>query len=218
MSDTPEPNAAPELRASDLDRERVAERLREAAGHGRLTMDELEERVGLAYSAKTYAELVPLTRDLPASDGPAFTPASAPASNRLGGTPTRKRWSIGVMSGPSRRGHWVVPRRYNAFAIWGGVVLDLREANFAEPMTVIRASALMGGVEIIVPEDLDVRVEGFGFMGGYEDIGDSVRPAPASPVVRVTGIAVMAGVQVKRKGPKKQKLGEGGERAELTEG
>jgi hypothetical protein len=55
-----------DLRASDADRERVAERLRAAGGEGRLTADELEERLETAFSARTRAELEPLTADLPA--------------------------------------------------------------------------------------------------------------------------------------------------------
>jgi hypothetical protein len=58
-----------ELRASDADRERVADRLRAAAGEGRLTADELEERVERALSARTEAELEPLVSDLPAPAG-----------------------------------------------------------------------------------------------------------------------------------------------------
>jgi hypothetical protein len=55
-----------ELLASDADRERVAERLRGAAGEGRLTPAELEERLEGAFSARTEAELEPLVADLPA--------------------------------------------------------------------------------------------------------------------------------------------------------
>ncbi len=54
-----------ELLASDADRERVAERLRGAAGEGRLTPAELEERLEGAFSARTEAELAPLMADLP---------------------------------------------------------------------------------------------------------------------------------------------------------
>ena len=227
MADTGEPDPALELRASDTDRERVADQLREAAGHGRLTMDELDERLELTYAAKTYAELEPLTRDLPASG--AAMPLPVPASSsgagtgvaRVGGTPGRKRWSIAVMSGATRRGRWVVPRRYNAFAFWGGVVLDLRDASLAEHETVIRANAVMGGVEIIVSEDVDVHVEGFGLMGGYDDQTSSKLdpPPPGAPVVRVTGIAFWAGVSVKRKAAKSANANaiEGGKKpGELT--
>jgi DUF1707 SHOCT-like domain len=54
------------LRASDADREHVAERLRKAAVEGRLDTDELEERLETALSARTYGQLEPLLRDLPA--------------------------------------------------------------------------------------------------------------------------------------------------------
>ncbi|HWE09222.1 MAG TPA: DUF1707 domain-containing protein [Solirubrobacteraceae bacterium] len=53
------------LRASDADREQVAERLRQAAAEGRLFADELEERLGAALSAKTYGELDEVVSDLP---------------------------------------------------------------------------------------------------------------------------------------------------------
>jgi hypothetical protein len=215
--DAPDPNSALEMRAADADREQVAERLREAAGHGRLTMDELEERLELAYAAKTYAELEPLTRDLPAPGTSAPLPATAAgtATAKVGGTPTGRRWSIAIMSGSTRRGRWVVPRRYNVFAFWGGVVIDLRDAVFAERETVIRAYAIMGGVEIIAPPDVDVHVEGIGIMGGYDDGTSShVDPPPHNaPVVRVTGIAFWGGVAARRKAAKS--LGKGG-RGELT--
>jgi hypothetical protein len=55
-----------ELLASDGDRERIAERLQAAAGEGRLTPAELEQRLETAFSARTEAELEPLVADLPA--------------------------------------------------------------------------------------------------------------------------------------------------------
>jgi Domain of unknown function (DUF1707) len=64
-----------ELRASDADRDRIAERLRAAAGEGRVSADELEERLERAFSARTEAELTPLVADLPA---PARRPARIP--------------------------------------------------------------------------------------------------------------------------------------------
>ena len=53
------------VRASDADRESVAERLRKAAGEGRLRTEELEERLEVALSARTYGELDSIVRDLP---------------------------------------------------------------------------------------------------------------------------------------------------------
>ncbi len=74
MSSSPAVPEPRNLRASDADRERVANVLREAAGDGRLTMDELDERLDAVYAAKTYAELEPITHDLPDA-GAAHAPA-----------------------------------------------------------------------------------------------------------------------------------------------
>jgi hypothetical protein len=62
------PDPAPALRASDADRERVAEALRRHHVDGRLDTDELQERLGRCYAARTAAELAPLLADLPADD------------------------------------------------------------------------------------------------------------------------------------------------------
>jgi hypothetical protein len=57
-------------RIGDADRERVAERLRVAAGEGRLAPDELEERLEAAFAARTEADLAPLVADLPEPAAP----------------------------------------------------------------------------------------------------------------------------------------------------
>src|SRR5262249_43490971 len=151
------PPAVPDrgnLRASDADRERVANILRQAAGDGRLTMEELDERLDSVYAAKTYAELEPITKDLPQA-GTAHVPAPAPVPaggvNRVGGEPT-SQGAVAILGGFSRKGEWVVPRNFNAVAILGGGEIDLREARFSEPVVTIHAVTIMGGIEITVPE------------------------------------------------------------------
>ena len=184
------------MRVSDSDRERAADVLREAAGHGRITLDELDERLALAYAAKTYADLTAVTRDLP---GPAQAPSAVqPAmAGRIGGTP-RSKFSVAIMSGARRMGRWVVPRNYVGVAVMGGIELDLREAQFSEPEVTIHAYTLMGGIEITVPEDVDVDVSGFAFMGGF-DHNASGPGVPGAPRVRILGFALMGGVDVRRK-------------------
>ena len=184
------------MRVSDSDRERAADVLREAASHGRITMDELDERLELAYAAKTYADLAAVTRDLP---GPAQAPSAVqPAvAGRIGGTP-RSKFSVAIMSGARRMGRWVVPRNYVGVAVMGGIELDLREAQFSEPEVTIHAYTLMGGIEITVPEDVNVDVSGIAFMGGF-DHNASGPGVPGAPRVRVIGFALMGGVDVRRK-------------------
>lgn len=194
------------MRASDADREKVARVLQQAHGEGRLDLHELDERLAAVYASKTYGDLVPLTADL-GVPAPAVLPVPvqhhAPAS-RIGGTPG-SAVSFAFWSGVERRGEWVVPPTHAATAIMGGVVLDLTQARFTQHETTINAYALMGGVEIIVPEDVTVRVDGVGFMGAFEDSTHKGAPTiPGGPVVRVTGFAMMGGVEVKR--PKRKKL------------
>ena len=160
MSNLPEPADQRSLRVSDADRERVAEVLREAAGQGRITLDELDERLGSAYAARTYADLEIVTRDLPAPHPfmPPVAVAGGFSPDRIGGSPDVK-FSVAIMSGARRAGPWIVPPAYVAFAMMGGVHLDLRHARFSGPAATIHAYALMGGIEIIVPEDIEVDVD-----------------------------------------------------------
>src|SRR5690242_7901598 len=90
MSSSPAVPEPQHMRASDADRERVANVLREAAGDGRLTMDELDERLDAVYAAKTYAELEPITHDLPSAGTSAPVPAPTASADpaRFGGTPS----------------------------------------------------------------------------------------------------------------------------------
>src|SRR6476661_5928582 len=112
-----------ELRISDAERDHASSILREAAGDGRLDLDELDERLSAVYAAKTYGDLEPITRDLPNT-----TTAPAPARDRIGGTPGSS-WAVGIMGGFERKGRWVVPERFTCFAFWGGGDIDLRDAR-----------------------------------------------------------------------------------------
>lgn len=127
--------------------------------------------------------------------------SAAESPDRVGGSPGA-RFSLAIMSGTKRGGPWVVPPTYATLAIMGGVRLDLRHARFSQAEVTIQAYALMGGVEIIVPEDIEVDVAGIGFMGGF-DHRASGPGIPGTPRLKVIGFAMMGGVDVKRKPVKK---------------
>jgi Domain of unknown function (DUF1707) len=207
VSNVPEPADQRHLRVSDADREQAAEVLRQAAGDGRLTLDELDERLATAYAAKTYADLEAVTTDLP---GPGVAAPAAQVStsfpvDRIGGTPGAP-FAIAIMGGARRRGRWVVPRRYTCFALMGGIELDLREAQFSQRDVTIQAFSLMGGVSVIAPEDIEIDVTGLGIMGGF-DHEASGPGTPGAPRLKVIGFSVMGGVDVRRKALKPGKQG-----------
>ncbi|MBT2382644.1 DUF1707 and DUF2154 domain-containing protein [Streptomyces sp. ISL-11] len=206
------------MRASDAERERIAEALRDAVAEGRLDMEEFEQRLEAAYKARTHAELEPLVRDLPAAGtvAPVPAPAGSPAAKgwpgRIGGRPS-SAGAVGIWGGFHRKGAWTVPRKFTAFAMWGGGEIDLREARFEDHEVVIRCFALMGGMGVVVPPDLDVEVSGIGIMGGFGD--KATGPGtPGSPRVRITGLAIWGGVSVERKATKDERKRQREERRE----
>lgn len=209
---TPDPDRdLPALRASDTERHATAEILRHAYSEGRLTLDEFDERTSRAYEARFRSDLAGLTRDLvPAGHEPPAPPAhasahgAAPARRVTGGSGPSV--SLAVMGGSERVGTWTVPETHTVFALMGGVELDLRQASLQADRTTIVAITIMGGVEILVPDDVQIEVDGVGLMGGFgEDRGPwkadprPVRQAPpGAPTIRVTGLALMGGVGVRR--------------------
>ena len=206
------PDKRPAMRASDADRERVAQVLHDALGEGRITMHELEERLDTVYAAKTIGELAPVTSDLPAEANQPAEAHQAQAHVRTGpdsriGGHAGSHTSIALMSGAARKGNWVLPAQHNSLALMGGVEIDLREARFAEKQCTITAVAIMGGIEIVVPEDVIVEVNGIGLMGAFEstDKGGSNTPPPTAPRVKVTGLALMGAVEVVRKPRKSER-------------
>ncbi|MFI9628109.1 DUF1707 domain-containing protein [Streptomyces sp. NPDC052042] len=184
------------IRASDADRDRIADILREAMAEGRLTAEEHSERVDAVYRAKTVGELEPLVRDLPAPGG--ARPAAA-AGIPDEGSPTGPVESlVAVFSSSTRRGRWRVGNRTNAFAFFGSVEIDLTEALFGQRLTVINATSIFGSVDIRVPENISLRGGGTGVFGSFE-VSTLESPDPEAPVVVINGYSVFGSVDAKPK-------------------
>jgi hypothetical protein len=128
--------AVPELRASHADRDRVVEILRVAAGDGRLTADELDERLEAALSARTHSELAALTADLPAAGGGEQPKDLVRITQRFGDA--------------ARTGRWVVPRRMEIRSTAGGVKLDFTEAVITHDTLRIDVELGFGGDLLLV--------------------------------------------------------------------
>jgi class 3 adenylate cyclase len=186
---------SPEIRASDSEREYVVDVLRAHCSDGRIDLDEFSERINRVYAARTIGELNEITSDLP-------VPVAADdlvGTREAGRTRQAIKWTIGILSGPRRRGRWRVEGETNVVAFMGGAHLDLRDAEIAGDEITIRCFVMMGGIEIVVPEGIEVHVSGIPFMGGFENKIADVPVLPGTPVIRVTGFAVMGGVDVKSK-------------------
>ncbi|WP_405879973.1 DUF1707 domain-containing protein [Streptomyces sp. NBC_01136] len=190
-----------ELRASDADRDRIADILREALAEGRLTADEHAERVEGVLATKTVGELDQFVRDLPAERAGRAAPAYASVPNRpaVGPIPAEADENVvAVFSTAARKGRWRAGRRIHAYAVFGTVEIDLSEAIFEYQQVAIKAIAVFGSVDIRVPENVSVRSSGGGVLGNFEahtmDSGD-----PDAPVVYVEGLAVLGSVEARPK-------------------
>ena len=149
--------ARPELRASHEDRDRALDILRVAAGDGRLTAAELDERAEAALTARTRGELAALTADLPAVPDQAGTVAAqAKDVVRLdyqGGNATR-------------RGQWVVPARMEIRAVGGTVKLDFTNAVITQSALQIQAYVRGGGLVLVTKPGIEVDADGVTVRGG----------------------------------------------------
>jgi class 3 adenylate cyclase len=181
------------VRISDAERNQAVELLRHHCAEGRITLDEFSDRVGDVFEARTTADLELVTRDLPVASPPPVE------------TTRRKRasqWIFAVMSGTGRKGRWRPAETTKVLAVMGGVELDLREALLDGPELTIHAIAIMGGIDIVVPEGIRVEVRGLPIMGGFDSRIRDVPVLPGSPVIHVTGWALMGGVSVRNKRPR----------------
>jgi hypothetical protein len=142
-----------QLRASHQDRDRVVEVLRVAAGDGRLTADELDQRLEAALTARTYADLAVLTTDLPAASTPA--PPVPPAAAAVPEPKDVGRIECG--SGSTKRdGRWVVPRRMEVRVSSGAVRLDFTEALISQPSLQIDTEVHSGQLILITKPGIAV--------------------------------------------------------------
>lgn len=202
---TPDPASPPPGPAR---RQRTVEALCDAFARDELSLDEFERRVEAAHRAASAIELDRLLVDLPAGALPATVgrpgggspPGRGPelARTTSPSESVREREVVaGVLGGSGRSGRWVPARRITAIAIMGGVELDFREAFLPSGVTEVHAFAFWGAVEIMAPPGVHVECSGISLMGGFEHRDDASEGIDRSgPVLRVTGVALMGGVEV----------------------
>jgi len=168
---------ARELRASHEDRDRIVELLRMAAGDGRLTAEELDQRLEVALTARTYGELTALTSDLPAGPGPAATAAP------------KELIRVETHSGSARRdGRWVVPRRMEIRVTSGSVRLDFTEAVITQAALRIDAEVTSGSLTLITKPGIVVDTDDVSIRSGTVKVRPPRGPeVPALLSIHVSG-------------------------------
>lgn len=190
-----------DLRASDADRDRVAEILHTAYAAGRIDDQEHSERIVAAIRAKTLRDLKPLTADLvpePAAGSP--TPTVGPYVAALGRGAEEPDRITAALTEIKRTGVWRVRRRSYLSVFLGSVLLDLNQATFAAPEVELNLTQFLGSLTIRVPAGFKVRDETARVLGetSIKDVGE---PDPRCPVVILRGTNVLG--EIKVRGPKR---------------
>jgi Domain of unknown function (DUF1707)/Cell wall-active antibiotics response 4TMS YvqF len=196
----------------------VAEALREAAGDGRLTLSELEERLEATFKARTYGDLEPITRDLP--QGPYPVPDVSPRGVRApvtkwsqpgqsvtprpgAGVPDLRSERITTVLGEEKRtGRWEVPARIEVTCFLGEVKLDFTEAIVRHRDVVLQIGTVMGSVTLIVPDGIDVRMEPGANILGERRHKLTGPVTPGGPIYWVRGFVILGDITVR---PPKEK-------------
>lgn len=183
--------------ASLAERDAVAMRLQAAFAEHRLDEDEFDQRIKLALTARTTAELAGLVADLPASAQGGANVGPVAASGKPG------KFALAMKSSLRRAGRWSVPARFYSVVYKGGGLLDLRQAEFTAPVVTIVAISYKSRTEILLPPHARVELGGLGVSSGREtgETGETGEAALArtpikAPVVRVKGVAYKGAIEV----------------------
>jgi hypothetical protein len=205
-------NVNSRLRASDSDRETAAAVINNALAEGRLTPEEHSQRLDAIFEAKTHAELVPVLDDLPAPRAVRQDIASPRPADAVPAARSRRRM-VAILSGFSRKGAWHPEAQMSIVTILGGAELDFRDAVLPGKEIVLRITAVLGGLGIIVPPEMQVVDNTASILGGSDVSGDAAERADAdAPVLRIEGVCILGGIGVERKArkaPKELRRGKG---------
>ncbi|MFI0484514.1 DUF1707 domain-containing protein [Actinomadura sp. 9N215] len=194
----PAESRAARMRASDADRDEVADRLREALAEGRITPEEHAERIDVVYNAKTYAELEPVLSDLPPERAPRPGLEPRREEQMLPPPPAQSPNLVAIFSGVERKGRWLVEATTNVTCVCGGADLDFRQAVLSRGEVTVNVTCVFGGVTIVVPPGVRVVASNTAIFGG-NDLPEDDTTDPDAPVIRLTGTLLFGGLSVTRK-------------------
>jgi DUF1707 SHOCT-like domain/Cell wall-active antibiotics response LiaF, C-terminal len=182
------------IRVSDSEREEIVALLGHAAGEGRLTLEEYNDRAGAAYSAKTRGELVCLIEDLPvAGQQPTVLTPTASTAPTLGRPQER---ILAIFATDSRKGRWQVPAQVEARSVFGDCQIELQEAQLQHQVTRFDVTSVFGSVTIFAPEGVDIRMTGTAIFGSKES--KMHKPVtPGAPVIEVNCRVIFGSVTVR---------------------
>lgn len=173
------------------EKSRLLDHLSQSYSQDRISLEEYERLVESITVVRTRGELEALTHSLVPKDSRQRLHPAASGSRR-----SAPSSSLAVFSGSEIKGRFLAPSTHKSLALFGGVAIDLREAEIPEDGMDLHALALFGGIDIIVPRTVNVVCHGMGIFGAFSSRNNESH-IPGAPTVRIRGLGLFGGVEVK---------------------
>lgn len=191
-------------------RDKVMELLATYYARGAMELADYERSAEAAVASRTRGELEALVGALPALPAPEQAPPGARVAPAAGsGAPLANTGDVrpsqtfaSVFSGVTKRGEWYPARSTQVVAFFGGVDLDYTQAHLPDGVSTIAVLCAFGGVSIVVPPGVNVESSGVGIFGAFDNkVPDA--PRGDGPTLRIEGLCLFGGTDVKQKRPKR---------------
>jgi hypothetical protein len=204
------------LRASDSDRQKIADVIADAYADGRLTADEHSQRLDSVWAAKTLGELEPLVVDLgrpisrpqssslqwPGSAASAGTTANTVrSSGNLPATVGDNERAFAILATSRREGEWLVPPHMTMLGVMGSVEWDMRNAIFTSPTIIVDVALTMGSMTLRIPDGVGIEDKTIHILSDVQFKG-VVAAQPGAPVIVLQGFLAMGSITIKGSGDK----------------
>jgi hypothetical protein len=174
------------LRVSDAERQQISRRLQGACVEGYLTLEDFSQRVARALAAQTRGELAELTQDLPTR-----------AASKARPLPERTASTMVVLSGVERTGLWRIAESSSLLVVLGSCKLDLRRATIAASLTTIHARIVLGSLEVIVPDGIEVELEASSVLSSKTLRVTGPSPVGEPPRIVISGVVIAGSLTVR---------------------
>ncbi len=174
-------------------REKIVVALTNAFAADLLTVQELEDRIQKAHNAVSVQELQELAADVP---GVASSSALVKRGDDTIANRPKQKTVVTILGSTDKEGEWIVPNKLRVVNVLGGNRIDLREAQLASGVTEIVVTAVLGGVEILIPPGVRVECDGWSVLGSFDSVESTSGSDPNAPVVRIRGGAILGGIEI----------------------
>jgi len=171
------------LLISHSERDQSLHELQNAFVTGRINEAELEKRTSKILEARTHNDLQNILIDI-VPPQPIISLSLSKTSN------------FAIFSGVERKGPILLPQNFKVTAVFGGYHLDLSEAKFCAPVSTINLVAILGGIEVIVPESVNVYLHPSPILGGISS--KLIHESSSMPkfTLHIRALAIFGGIEV----------------------